>query len=169
MARVHLRAVLESDLDRLAQNRGPESDPWNYFEIGASNDLQRRLATNGGIGDEAGLLAVETDEGILVGSLSWITVQHGPSAACQALNIGISLFPEHRGQGYGSEAQRLLAEYMFSTRLVERVEATTDIENIAEQRALDAAGFTREGILRHAQFRAGEWRDVVIYSRLRGD
>lgn len=30
-------------------------------------------------------------------------------------------------------------------------------------------GFQREGVARHAQYRAGRWRDLVIYSRLRGD
>jgi RimJ/RimL family protein N-acetyltransferase len=49
------------------------------------------------------------------------------------------------------------------------VEASTDVENLAEQRALERAGFTREGVLRHAQFRDGGFRDLVLYSRLRGD
>jgi RimJ/RimL family protein N-acetyltransferase len=157
------------DLDVLAAEETVESDPWNSFEIGASNRFHRRLAENGGIDENSGTLAVETDNGQLVGSVSWHTVQHGPSAACRAINIGISLFAEYRGRGYGSRAQRLLGDYLFSTRLVERVEATTDIENVAEQRALEKAGFSREGVLRHAQFRNGEWRDVVIYSRLRSD
>ena len=43
------------------------------------------------------------------------------------------------------------------------------MENLAEQRALERAGFTREGVLRHSQFRAGRWRDNVIYSVLRDE
>jgi len=66
-------------------------------------------------------------------------------------------------------AQRALAEYLFATTLAERIEAETDVENIAEQRALERAGFTREGVLRHTQFRAGRWRDNVIYSVLRAE
>jgi RimJ/RimL family protein N-acetyltransferase len=89
--------------------------------------------------------------------------------ACRALNIGISLLPGHRGRGYGSAAQRALAEYLFATTLVERIEAETDVENVAEQRALERAGFTREGVLRHAQFHVGRWRDTVIYSVLRAE
>ncbi|MFE9450159.1 GNAT family N-acetyltransferase [Streptomyces sp. NPDC006739] len=41
--------------------------------------------------------------------------------------------------------------------------------NIAEQRALEWAGFTREGILRGACFRAGAWHDMVMYSVLRAE
>jgi RimJ/RimL family protein N-acetyltransferase len=169
MEKVQLRAVVESDLDQLTANEAPESDPWNYFQIRPSNELNRRFASNGGISEDAGMLAVEIPDGTLIGSMSWSPVVHGPSAACRALNIGISLFPDHRGKGYGSAAQRLLADYLFSTRLVERLEASTDVDNIAEQRALEKAGFSREGVMRHAQFRAGEWRDVVLYSRLRSD
>jgi len=169
MDKVRLRAVRETDLDTLTANETPESDPWNNFEIGASNRFHRRFANNGGIGEGSGMLVVETTDGTLVGSVSWFTVQHGPSAACRALNIGISLFAEHRGRGYGTAAQRQLADYVFSSQLIERVEAATDVDNIAEQRALEAAGFSREGVLRHAQFRVGEWRDLVLYSRLRGD
>lgn len=169
MTGVRLRALREADLDVFAAHETPELDHWNNFEIGASNRFHRRFAANGGIDENSGTLAVETTDGVLVGSVGWHMVQHGPSAACRALNVGISLFTEHRGRGYGSAAQRLLADYLFSTRVIERVEATTDVENVPEQRALERAGFTREGVLRHAQFRSGEWRDVVIYSRLRSD
>ncbi len=34
-------------------------------------------------------------------------------------------------------------------------------------RALERAGFEREGVLRSAQFLDGAWRDVVVFSRLR--
>lgn len=169
MTAVRLRAVREEDLDTLAANHTAERDPWNHFETGASNRLHRRFAASGGLEEDSGLLAVETPDGELVGSVSWHTVQHGPSSACRALNIGISLFPEHRGHGYGPAAQRLLADHLFSTRPIERVEAATDVENVAEQRALQKAGFSREGVMRHAQFRSGQWHDVVLYSRLRAD
>lgn len=169
MSEIRLRALHEQDLDLLARYETPELDPWNNFEIRPSNQYRRRFDDNGGIGDDSGILAVETAEGTLVGAVSWVMVQHGPSRACRAVNMGISLFPEHRGRGYGSAAQRLLADYLFATKLVERVEAGTDVDNVAEQRALEKSGFSREGVLRHAQFRQGEWRDVVLYSRLRSD
>jgi len=49
------------------------------------------------------------------------------------------------------------------------VEASTDVENIAEQRSLEKAGYIREGILRGVQYRAGAWHDIVNYARLRDD
>ena len=44
-----------------------------------------------------------------------------------------------------------------------------EITNVAEQRALEKAGFTREGILRGTVFRPGRWHDQVIYSVLRDE
>ena len=169
MANIRLRPVREADLNLLEENESRDADPWNWFRYAPADVLHRRFAADGMLSEEAGALAVETTDGALAGAVSWFTVQHGPSAACRALNIGISLLPGHRGHGYGSAAQRALAEYLFATTLTERLEAETDVENIAEQRALERAGFTREGVLRHTQFRAGRWRDNVLYSVLRAE
>ena len=63
----------------------------------------------------------------------------------------------------------MLARYLFAHTQVNRIEATTEITNVAEQRALERAGFTREGILRGTTFRQGRWHDQVIYSVLRDE
>lgn len=83
--------------------------------------------------------------------------------------IGITLQPDSRGHGYGTQAQRLLARYLFRHTTVHRIWAGTEADNIAEQRALEKAGFSREGIARGAGWRDGAWRDGVIYSLLRTD
>ncbi len=98
--------------------------------------------------------------------IGWATARtRNPSA----WNVGIALIPEARGHGYGSEAQRLLAAYLFANTRVNRIEASTDVENIAEQRSLEKAGYVREGVARGSQFRAGAYHDLVTYSRLRDD
>lgn len=52
---------------------------------------------------------------------------------------------------------------------VNRVEAHTNVQNLAEQHALEKEGFAREGIVRGAQWRGGAYRRGVLYSRLRRD
>ena len=108
-------------------------------------------------------------DGMVVGDVGWHVVHHGPPPDSAAYNIGIDLAPTHRGHGYGTEAQRRLAEHLFAHSDVNRVEASTDVTNVAEQRALEKAGFTREGVLRGAQWRDGAWHDLVLYARLRTD
>jgi RimJ/RimL family protein N-acetyltransferase len=85
------------------------------------------------------------------------------------VQVGVLLFPEHRGKGVGTSAQRLLADYSFSVTVANRLETTTEVDNVAEQRALENAGFVREGVLRGRGFVRGQWRDAVMYSRLRDD
>jgi RimJ/RimL family protein N-acetyltransferase len=117
---------------------------------------------------EVGRLLVEAD-GVVVGDCTWHAVWYGPTSGCQAWNIGIALVPEARGRGIGSRAQRMLAEYLFATTPVARVEASTDVENLAEQRALEKGGFRREGVQRGAQLRRDGRHDLVCYAMLRSD
>ena len=117
----------------------------------------------------SGSLGVTDAVGLLLGSVGWRPVLYGPSAGCQALDIGISLHPETWGRGHGTRAQRMLADYLFATTPVHRVQASTDVDNVGEQRALERAGFRREGVLRGAQWRRGAYHDLVGYARLRTD
>lgn len=114
------------------------------------------------ITDDAGGRAV-------AGSVSWHVEYYGPSEGSRAWNIGIGLAPAARGHGVGTVAQRLLAEWLLSSTDVARVEASTDVTNVAEQRALERAGFTREGVLRSAQERVDGRHDLYSYSLLRSD
>ncbi len=117
----------------------------------------------------AAALAVVDAQGTLLGDVSWRQVRTGPSLHSWCWNIGIGLLPEQRGRGYGAAAQRALAAYLFAQTPTARVEAETDVDNVAEQRALDKAGFTREGVRRQAQWRDGRWHDMVFYAMLRGE
>lgn len=102
----------------------------------------------------------------IIGTMSWHAVHYGPTLGSRAWSMGIALAPLWRGQGWGSLAQRLLADHLLAS--AHRVEASTDVDNVAEQRSLEKAGFHREGILRAAQMRAdGRHHDLVMYSRTR--
>jgi RimJ/RimL family protein N-acetyltransferase len=101
------------------------------------------------------------------GAVSWRRHQTAPASHCWVLGIG--LFPRARDCGYGTQAHRLLVRYLFEHTTVHRIEAATETGNIAEQKALERAGFSREGVLRGIRWRGGAWRDEVLYSILRAD
>ncbi|MFD0518116.1 GNAT family N-acetyltransferase [Paractinoplanes durhamensis] len=69
----------------------------------------------------------------------------------------------------GWRAQALLTAYVFEHWPVQRVQAGTQVDNVAERKALLKAGFQQEGVLRSVEFRAGKWQDGVLFSRLRDD
>jgi RimJ/RimL family protein N-acetyltransferase len=165
---VTLRPVAEGDLPFLSRLR---NDPdaaglYGWFGWRDPDSDRRHWAESGLLGDRGGTLVVLHDSDP-AGSVQWRQVQTGPISFCW--NIGIGLAPEFRGRGCGTEAQRLLAQYLFAHTQVNRVEATTEVTNIAEQRALEKAGFTREGVLRGTTFRQGRWHDQVIYSVIRDE
>jgi RimJ/RimL family protein N-acetyltransferase len=166
---VHLRPIAEKDLDLLERlhEDSAEAGELGFFGYRNPGLLRRQWADQGFITAEGGRLTVAGDDNRFVGEVQWHQVFQGPKSPCW--NIGISLLTAERGKGYGKQAQRLLAEYLFAHTQVNRIEAGTEIVNIAEQRALERAGFTREGVLRGACFRGGRWRDRVMYSVLRAE
>jgi RimJ/RimL family protein N-acetyltransferase len=142
---------------------------FNDFGLARARPYQELITKHELIGPNGGTLMVERIAGsTAIGTVSWRQVRYGPSPESVAWNIGISLIPEMRGLGFGTLAQRQLADYLFATTSVNRIEAGTDVENLAEQGSLEKAGFTREGVLRGAQYRAGAWHDLVIYAVVRG-
>ena len=102
----------------------------------------------------------------VVGDLSAHAVWYGPTTTSRAINIGISLVEEFRGRRIGGIAQRLLAELLHDRGLV-RVEASTDVDNLAEQRALERAGFLYEGTLKLAQGRRDGLHDLQVWAHVR--
>lgn len=104
-------------------------------------------------------------DGQTVGDLSAHPHYYGPNAGSMAMNIGITVLDEHRGRGIGTRAQQQLAELLHSRGIV-RVEASTDVTNAAEQRALTKAGFTLEGVVRQAQVRADGRHDLQLWAHL---
>ena len=144
---------------------------FNDFDLPTPPRLADNLADGKRmVSPERGHLMIErVADGAVIGDITWHPVSYGPNEASRALNVGLSLIPDARGHGYGTEAQRLLVRLLFRLFDVERIEASTDVENIAEQRSLEKAGFTREGIQRRAQYRAGAYHDLVSYSILRQD
>jgi len=113
------------------------------------------------------LVEVVDDDGTVaaVGDMSAHPVWHGPTAGSKAMSIGISLAEEFRGRGIGAQAQRQLAQELHARGIV-RVEASTDIDNLAEQRSLAKAGFVMEGVLRGAQVRRDGRHDLQVWSHL---
>jgi RimJ/RimL family protein N-acetyltransferase len=166
-----LRRVEAGDIEILeAQYAGRDvAGEHSWFGFVDPGKVRRRVEAGDTLRPDEGVLAVVDDDGLLVGELSWLKVFNGPPPNGDCWNMGIWIAPEHRGKGHGKSAQELGAAYLFEHTMLERVEASTESGNLAEQRALERAGFTREGVLRHACFRGGEWRDMVVFSKLRGE
>lgn len=160
--RVRLRAIEGVDLGLLPGGDSPFDDfgPRPPRTSPPSPDLRS---------SPGGLAVVDPDSHALLGMVSWVWQRWGPNPESSNPMIGIWLRREARGRGVGVAAQAALVDLFFEHLRVHRVEAHTDVENLAEQRALERIGFRREGVIRGAQWRQGAYRDGWLYSMMRGE
>ncbi|MFC4011892.1 GNAT family N-acetyltransferase [Nonomuraea purpurea] len=165
---ISLRPVEEVDLPFLNRLTSDPDSTGDFQWYGWLNPhrLRRLWEDDGLLGDDKSYLIIVAGDDD-VGFLAWTKVPTTKVSYCWS--IGLIVAPEHRGKGYGTQAQKLIVRYLFDHSTANRVEASTEITNVAEQRALEKAGFTREGVLRGVGFRAGQWRDGVLYSVIRSD
>jgi [ribosomal protein S5]-alanine N-acetyltransferase len=73
---------------------------------------------------------------------------------------------QYWGQGYATEAMRVLITFGFSTLDLHRVEDTCDARNYASARVMEKLGMQREGCLREAIWDDGRWYGEYIYAVL---
>jgi RimJ/RimL family protein N-acetyltransferase len=164
---LRLRPVQEKDLEYFATfavEREEVGNNWQGFR-----DVQapaKRFREDGYLGADTSRLIVESG-GETAGFVSWFVGSFDNKT--KYWEIGIALRPQYRGLGIGWRAQAILTDYLFEHTPVQRIQAATQPENIAEQKSLLKAGFQFEGVIRACEFRAGDYRDAYLYSRLRSD
>ena len=73
---------------------------------------------------------------------------HAPDWKTPKAEIGYFLLPPARGQGFATEAVKLLVHFAFDHMGVNRVWATCDADNAGSANVLRRAGVTEEGRLR---------------------
>jgi RimJ/RimL family protein N-acetyltransferase len=107
---------------------------------------------------------VKASSGELIGLLLYYRPQ-----GFDYFEVGDYLVPNERGKGYGPEALKRLIALLFKRNRVETILAGTSSLNAASQRALEKAGFKREGFWKKTLFRNGQWEDSVIYALYRDE
>ena len=107
---------------------------------------------------------IEKKDGSKIGFIAHFYVLH---PAVRQLEVGYSLVPSERGKGYCTEALEIMVDFLFLSKDIMRIQALTDLRNVASQKVLEKVGFKREGTLRKNFFVRGEWRDTYLYDILK--
>ncbi|MEV1246379.1 GNAT family protein [Nonomuraea sp. NPDC050022] len=165
---VSLRPVRAADLDVFEENLGNSkgTGEQQWFGHRTLHAMREEFAVSGLLSPEGGYFTIDA-RGEVAGWMHWFQRLWGPRHTSWCWSLSIVIFPRHRGKGVGSRAHRELVTYLFDHTRAERIEAITDVTNLAEQGALANAGFEREGVIRRAQWRGGSWHDQLLYSVLR--
>lgn len=92
-----------------------------------------------------------------------------PSTMHDWTGIGYRILGSERGKGYATEAAHILVDYLFLSRPIERIQATTAADNQGSQKVLLKAGFRKEGDIRRGWMTWGRGRVGAVFSILRED
>jgi ribosomal-protein-alanine N-acetyltransferase len=166
--KVVLRTVRESDLGILFELTADVRDAGDHWplQLRSEHAARRRFEENGWWDDELGVLLITDREDRILGQI----VMFKAAVYQNAYEFGYRIFkPDDRGKGYMSEAVSLAAAFLFETKTIDRIQATTLPENEGSQRVLEKCGFAFEGIMRRAMFHRGRSQDLRLYSILRDD
>ena len=105
----------------------------------------------------------EPGAGTLVGTCTLAAL----SVAHRRAEVEFALGRAAWGRGYIAEALPTLVGFAFEVLGLHRLEADVDPRNGPSIRALERAGFTREGHQRERYWLHDEWQDAMLYRLLR--
>ena len=164
--RVVLRPLRPSDVEPLWRAR---LDPLTWAQTSEAplspeplEELQARYAAPST--SSAAQFAVDVD-GVLAGRAGLFSVDD----LARTGEVGLTLLPEHRGQGFGQDVLRVLLRYAFRSRNLRRVHLQSLASNERALGAYRAVGFVEEGRLREHAWVEGAYDDVVLMAVLRDD
>ena len=166
-ARVRLRPLAPTDLDRLAAYR---SDPevarhqaWDSYDATAASALITEMAdsTPGCPGHWHQWGIEEITSAQLVGDCGLFTREDGAQG-----EIGFTLAPDAQGRGLATEAVSLVLQAAFGPLGFHRVVANTDPSNTRSAALLTRLGFRHEGRSIESVRIRGEWVDDEHFALL---
>ena len=82
----------------------------------------------------------------------------------RSANLGYWIATASTGNGYATEAARLVAQFGIEHLQLIRVEIVVDIDNVLSQKVAQRMGANREGTLVNRLLYRGQPRDAVMYS-----
>jgi RimJ/RimL family protein N-acetyltransferase len=163
-----LRTVRGRDLDDLYANLSNLEHRGLYFPLGLRGEpvFRRRFEETGLWGEDEGMLLMTDSNDEVVGEIEFYPiVDYLTGFELSYLVFGTA----HQGKGYATEAVRLMTEYLFAFRRINRVQLAIHPENEASRRVATKAGYTLEGLMRSCWFHRGKFHDLETWSILRDE
>jgi RimJ/RimL family protein N-acetyltransferase len=162
--RVLLRPLVESDAADLLATMDEEgirlTGTHRSFSL---EDLVSWTSSRAAVDDRLDLAIVATATNAFVGDLAindWDPHNH-------SCNFRIAVGPRGRNRGLGSEATRLIVDYVFAELPIHRIGLDVFSFNPRAAHVYERVGFVVEGVQRSTLFWDGEYHDSILMSILR--
>lgn len=158
-----IRPLQREDLPVLAAFQTAEvRGMYQECRIESALMLQKQLESDGICSEQFQMLMIEEDAKA-VGLFYLNFIREG------LVRLGFVLHPSAQGHHLASRVLLLCRDYLMENFPVVRLEADTDVDNIAAQKVLERCGFRAEGILRKYRFHHGSYHDSYLYSFIRDE
>ena len=157
-----LRLVRRADIDDLIEllNDLDTRGALGHF-LKSEIDIRSRFERDGYWSDDSGVLLIIDAAANIVGWIGFIPVIY----YFYGYEISYQVFGEqYSGKGYATEALGLLTEYLFSTKLMNRLQLSIRPDNLASRRVAEKRGYTQEGVMRSLAFIDGRFHDIELWS-----
>lgn len=163
--RILLRPVILSDAEDMYEYASDEETVRFVFEKHPNLEETRKNIANYFMKEPLGKYAIvlkETKK--MIGTIDFRIKKENNSA-----EIGYTLNKQYWGNGYITEAGKMILELGFERLGLERIFAYHDSENPMSGKVMERLGMTCEGILRKNRIHKKRYIDDVHYSILKQD
>jgi len=105
------------------------------------------------------MFTIETLDGENVGAVNLNSIDERNGT----FSIGMLIDRDHRSKGYGTAAMKLVFEYAFFERRLNKYYGSVMNGNIGSATMLEKCGCVREGVRRQMFYTAGKYHDMILY------
>jgi ribosomal-protein-alanine N-acetyltransferase len=162
-----IRPATAADAEAVATIRIAHRDYFQRWEL-SSDDPERWYTVEGvraWLADGRDRFTI-LDSGDVAGLVSITGIERD---AFQSGMVSYFVDADRAGRGLASAAVKEAADFAFGELALHRLEAGTATVNIASQRVLEKAHFTKVGLMRQNLLIGGEWVDHFLWERLDTD
>jgi RimJ/RimL family protein N-acetyltransferase len=148
----NIRHVLKSDLSTLVALINDLTLRGEHLPVSMMSPevFEKKHASDSMSTDDAETFVIVDKEDRILGRIGYFKSH----PHFNALEIGYQLLSvQHRGSGIATRALRLLVEYLFKTKLINRLEVRMIVDNFASEKVAIKCDFRHEGISRGATIR----------------
>jgi ribosomal-protein-alanine N-acetyltransferase len=157
-----IRRLTPGDAEALAGLLLANRESHAPFEPDRPDDFYTTRAQRERIKSAEHLYGIVDEDGELAGTVALSNLSRGPF---RSATVGYWVDDARRGRGLATGAVLAVAELAFGDLALHRLEAATLVDNLASQRVLEKARFTRIGLAPRYLHIAGAWRDHLLFQR----